>query len=261
MGILAVVALPFGFDAPFWRLMGHGIDWMVFVAQWVAHLPGAIGHIHAFGTGPLLLASLGLLLVCLLRTPLRWSGAVLGVVAALWAVTAPRPDILISSDGRSAAVRGADGRLSVLHSDRDTFALKDWLAADADLRNVKDKSLRDEVRCDAIGCIGRLKNGRLVAYDTSPAAFAEDCIHASVVISRRSAPGACAARLIDRNVWRARGAVALRLEGNRFIETDARPAGYDRPWSRPPPDFARKHKTSSRDATPKPENLEAGDSQ
>ena len=144
MGILGVVALPFGFDAPFWRLMGHGIDWMVFVAQWVAHLPGAIGHIHAFGTGPLLLASLGLLLVCLLRTPLRWSGAVLGVVAALWAVTAPRPDILISSDGRSAAVRGADGRLSVLHSDRDTFALKDWLAADADLRNVKDKSLRDE---------------------------------------------------------------------------------------------------------------------
>ena len=86
MGILAVVALPFGFDAPFWRLMGHGIDWMVWVAQWVAHLPGAIGHIHAFGNGPLLLASLGLLLVCLLRTPLRWSGAVLGVVAALLAV-------------------------------------------------------------------------------------------------------------------------------------------------------------------------------
>ncbi|HZD88565.1 MAG TPA: ComEC/Rec2 family competence protein, partial [Pseudolabrys sp.] len=36
MGILGVVMLPFGFDAPFWRLMGHGIDWMVFVAQWVA---------------------------------------------------------------------------------------------------------------------------------------------------------------------------------------------------------------------------------
>ena len=115
------------------------------------------------------------------------------------------------------------------------------------------------MRCDAIGCIGRLKNGRLVAYDMSPAAFAEDCIHASVVISRRSAPGACAARLIDRNVWRARGAVALRLEGNRFIETDARPAGYDRPWSHPPPDLMRKRKTSSPDATPKPGDLEVGD--
>ncbi len=259
MGILGVVALPFGFDAPFWRLMGHGIDWMVWVAQWVAHLPGAIGHIHAFGTGPLLLASLGLLLVCLLRSPLRWSGAAVAVVAALWAVNAPRPDIFISSDGRSAALRGANGRLSVLHGGRDTFALKDWLAADADPRDVKDKTLHDGVRCDAIGCIGRIKDGRLVAYDMSPAAFAEDCGHASVVISRRSAPGACAARLIDRNVWRARGAVALRVAGNRVIETDARPSGYDRPWSHLPPDLARKRKTSSPDATPKPEDLEVGD--
>jgi competence protein ComEC len=225
MGILAVVALPFGFDAPFWWLMGHGIDWIVWVAQWVAHLPGAIGHIHAFGSGPLLLASLGLLLVCLLRTPLR----------------------------------GADGRLAVLHSDRDTFALKDWLAADADPRAIKDKTLQGGVRCDAIGCIGRLKNGRLIAYDMSPAAFAEDCTHARVVISRRSAPGTCAAKLIDRNVWRVRGAVALRWEVNQFVETDARPIGTDRPWSHLPPGVAAKHRALSPDATPKPEDLEEGD--
>ncbi|MEJ2624825.1 MAG: ComEC/Rec2 family competence protein [Pseudolabrys sp.] len=259
MGILAVVALPFGFDAPFWRLMGHGIDWTVFVAQWVARLPGAIGHIHAFGTGPLLLASLGLLLVCLLRTPLRWSGAVLGVVAALMAVNAPRPDILISSDGRSAALRGADGRLAILHSGRDTFALKDWLAADADPRGVKDKSLRDGVRCDTLGCIGRLGDEWLIAYDMSPAAFAEDCTKTRVVVSRRSAPGTCAAKLVDRNVWRARGAVALRLEGDRFIETDARPVGYERPWSHPPPDLANKRAKRSQDATPKAKDLEVGD--
>ena len=32
MGILGVVAIPFGFDAEFWRQMGHGIDWMDAVA-------------------------------------------------------------------------------------------------------------------------------------------------------------------------------------------------------------------------------------
>ena len=31
MGILGVLALPFGFDALFWKLMGIGIDWMITV--------------------------------------------------------------------------------------------------------------------------------------------------------------------------------------------------------------------------------------
>ena len=74
MGILGVLTMPLGFDAVFWRLMGEGIDWMIAVALWVAHLPGAVGHIHAFGSGPLLLASAGLLLLCLLRSPLRFAG-------------------------------------------------------------------------------------------------------------------------------------------------------------------------------------------
>lgn len=73
MGILAVLAMPFGFDAVFWQLMASGIDWMIAVALWVAGLPGAVGYLRAFGTGPLLLGTPGLLLICLLRTPLRWS--------------------------------------------------------------------------------------------------------------------------------------------------------------------------------------------
>ena len=77
MGLLGLLAMPFGFDAPFWRLMSAGIDWMNGVALWVTSLPGAVGRLHAFGTGPLLVGTAGILLVCLLRTPLRWSGAVL----------------------------------------------------------------------------------------------------------------------------------------------------------------------------------------
>ena len=64
-GLLALVALPFGFDAPLWRLMGLGIDWMVAVALFVASLPGAVGRMAAFGTGPLLLCTAGLVLLAL----------------------------------------------------------------------------------------------------------------------------------------------------------------------------------------------------
>src|SRR6476646_9637794 len=69
MGILRVLTMPFGFDGVFWHLMGEGIDWMVWVAQWVGNLPGAVGRMRAFGTGPLLTGTAGLLMICLLRTP------------------------------------------------------------------------------------------------------------------------------------------------------------------------------------------------
>ena len=228
MGILGVLTMPFGFDVVFWRLMGEGIDWMIWVALRVTSLPGAVGHMRAFGTGPLLLATAGLLLLCLLRTPMRWSGAALVVAASLWAANVPQPDVLIAGDGRLPA----------------------------------DKSLRDGVRCDAIGCIGTLADGRLVSMVLNIEAFAEDCTRAAVVLSARQAPGDCAAKLVDRRAWRAYGATALRWSGTRFEETYAQPSGYDRPWARAPRDSETappQTQTAPRDATPRAEDLEPGD--
>jgi competence protein ComEC len=256
MGILGVVAIPFGFDAPCWQAMGYGIDWMIAVVMWVAKLPGAVGRIPAFGTGPLLLGTFALLVLCLLRTPLRWSGAVIAVVATVWAVMAPRPDILISTDGQTAAVRAADGKLRLLHSARDSFALKEWLAADADARDVKHAGLSNDVRCDAIGCAATLNDGRPVTMALATEAFAEDCTRAAVVISPHEAYRSCGATLIDRKIWRARGATTLRWTGERFETVYAHPPGYDRPWVR---EFVEAQSAPSQDATPPLDTLEIGD--
>jgi competence protein ComEC len=98
-GLLAnLVAMPFGLDGVFWWLMGIGIDWMIAVTRWVAALPGAVGRMAAFGTGPLIAASIGIILMGLLRTPLRWSGALLLGLAVVWALAVPEPDVLISGD-------------------------------------------------------------------------------------------------------------------------------------------------------------------
>ena len=271
MGILGVLAMPFGFDALFWRLMGYGIDWMNLVALWVTSLPGALGRIQAFGTGPLLLGTAGLFTICLLRTPLRWSGAFTAAAAILWAVLTPRPDILVASDGQSSAFRTNDGRLSVLHSGRDTFAIKEWLAADADPRTPKDPSLSNNVTCDAIGCVGKLADGRLISMVLSVEAFAEDCARATVVVTQREAPRSCSSLVVDRSAWQTHGAVALRRTGGTFERTETAAPGYDRPWTRHVaaksagklsgnPALAR---TSGREeapeVTPRAEDLDAGD--
>ncbi|MFY9685617.1 MAG: ComEC/Rec2 family competence protein [Pseudolabrys sp.] len=231
MGIFGVASMPFGFDASFWQLMGQGIDWMNSVALWVASLPGAVGRMPAFGTGPLLLGTAGLLLICLLRTPLRWSGAFVATGAIAWALATSQPDILVAGDGQTAAFRGSDGRLTVLHSGRDNFAVKEWLAADADARTPKDGSLGSGVTCDAVGCIGRLGDGRLVSMVLGIEAFAEDCARATVVISARESPAGCGATLIDRALWQSYGAIALRWTGDHFAKTVALPRNHDRPWT------------------------------
>jgi competence protein ComEC len=70
-GLLGLAAMPFGFDGFFWWLMGVGIDWMIAVARWIAGFPGAVGRMAAFGIGPLVVASLGIILMGLPARDLR----------------------------------------------------------------------------------------------------------------------------------------------------------------------------------------------
>ncbi len=143
-GLLGLLAMPFGLDGVFWWLMGLGIDWMIAVTEWVARLPGAIGRMAAFGVGPLIAASIGLVLLGMLRTPLRWSGAILLLLSTIWALAVPQPEVLISGDGHNVAVRGKDDRLHLMRSSKDAFLVKEWLAADADARDAAILHLRME---------------------------------------------------------------------------------------------------------------------
>jgi len=230
-GMFGLAAMPFGFDGVFWWLMGIGIDWMIVVARWVADLPGAIGHMAAFGIGPLILASLGMILIGVLRTPLRWSGAVMLVLAATWAVSATRPDILISGGGRSVAVRGRDGHLHLMQIAKDIFLVKEWLAADADPRSASDPSLTDGVSCDETGCVVPMADGALVAQALQPEALADDCARAMLIVTTRQAPQPCAAAVIDRARLHPQGALALTRKANEFSVDAVRSKGLDRPWS------------------------------
>lgn len=230
-GLLGLVAMPFGLDGLFWRIMEFGIDWMIMVAQWVAALPGAIGRIAAFGTGPLIAASMGLILLGLLRTPLRWSGAGAIAAAAVWALAAPRPDILVSADGHSVGVRGRDGRLHLMRTAKDTFLVKEWLAADADSRLPGDASLADGVSCDEAGCVAQLRDGGFVALALRPEALTDDCTRAAVIVTARQAPADCAALVIGGEHLQRQAATSLRKTRGGFAIDAVRPNGIDRPWS------------------------------
>jgi competence protein ComEC len=298
-GLLGVAALPFGFDGVFWRLMSGGIDWMTLVAQWVAGLPGAVGHVAAFSVAPLLVASFGLVALCLLRSPLRFAGVALIALSVTAMLRTPHPDVLIANDARMVAVRNPDGRLSVMTATRDDFTLRAWLAADADARGARDETLSKYVRCDDLGCTAPLADGGLVAFARSAEALIEDCARAVVVVTQRTAPPDCKAQVIDRPLWQRHSATALtraadagagtafteKVRGenvrtrtrlpekrpartapnrNAFTAVYARPPGHNRPWAAHPLPreagaLSPNARSQSRDATPRNEDLEADD--
>jgi competence protein ComEC len=267
--ILGLLAMPLGLDHPCWRMMGLGIDWMTAVAAWVTTFPGAIGRIASFDASALLLCTLGLTILCLLKTPLRMIGAVLIGCAVLMMVRSPQPDVLIAADRTAVALRGRDGRLAMIHWGNDVFALREWLAADADPRGPKDSSLGNGINCDPAGCIGKLRDDSLVAVVRRIDAFAEDCRRAVLVISARQAPGDCEALTIDGREAANWGALALQRVNGRFEITAARPRGYDRPWARnsannssplaAAPTANRPAGIEPTDATPGPDDLDAAD--
>lgn len=266
-GLLGLLAAPFGLDSAFWWLMGIGIDWMVAVSRWVSALPGAIGRIPAFGIAPLMAASLGIIVMGLLRTPLRWSGALVLLASLAWAMSVRSPDILIAGDGASVAVRGRDGQLLVMRTSKDSFLLREWLAADADPRDAASSTLADGVSCDEAGCVTPLADGRLVALSLRIEALTDDCSRAALVVTARPAPLDCAAMVVDRPRLTSQGALALTQRGDGFAVQAVRARGTSRPWlpaGAGEGDFGgslapKAAAARNRDATPAEADLQADD--
>ncbi len=266
-GLLGLLAAPFGLDGVFWWLMGIGIDWMVAVSRWVAALPGAVGRIPAFGIAPLIAASLGIVVMGLLRTPLRWCGAVVLLASIAWGLSVRQPDILIAGDGASVAVRGGDGRLHLIRTGKDNFLLREWMAADADPRDAASASLAEGISCDESGCVTPLGDGRLVALASRIDALADDCSRAALVVTSRPAPPDCAAMLVDRQRLARQGTLALTRRGDGFAVQAVRARGTNRPWSPAVAgdgDFEtslmpRVAAPRSKDATPSEADLQAED--
>jgi competence protein ComEC len=254
-GLLGLAAMPFGLDGIFWWLMDIGIQWMIVVTQWVAALPGAIGRMAAFGSGALLASTLGLILLGLLRSPLRWSGAVVFALSIVWALATPRPDVLIAGDGRNVGVRGTDGALHLMRSAKDAFLVKEWLAADADARPPEHASLAQGVSCDDSGCVAQMTGGRYVTLALRPEALADDCARAAVIVTSRQAPSDCAALVIDRDQLQKRGTMLLsQARGGGFVIEALKPKGISRPWAPVGSDDGPPDGTTGRPApaTPRP---------
>jgi len=234
----AMVLMPMGLEGIALRPMGWGIDAMIWCANRVASLPGAVGHLPEIPMLAFLLIVAGGLWLSLWQTRLRIMGTaliLLGLIAAPWT---QRPDVLIAQRGGLVAVREASGRLSSLSAKSASYDLERWLEYDGDGRSAAEAQLGAAFTCDAVGCIAHVK-GATVAVARHPAAVGDDCANADVLVIDLPKPADCPvpAAIIDVfDRWR-NGAYALFIDRNEMspeprirFETVAARRG-ERPWS------------------------------
>ena len=228
--VVGTLAYPFALDRPVWWLMGLAVRGMLDISAWISGFGQANVVLPAFGTGALALLALALLVATLPVSRLRALAVLPAALGLAFAASPARFDLYVDRDGAGAALRGSDGRLSVLGRPP-AFVLEQWLKADGDARRPADVSGGPEVRCDRLGCTMTASDGRKVALVTDKRAFAEDCLRADILITRLTAPPGCAAPLrIDRAHLAAQGATAIRLGAAGLDMVTARGSGSAKPW-------------------------------
>jgi competence protein ComEC len=233
--LAALVLMPLGLEAyPLW-VMGWGIEAMVWTAQRVAELPGSVLHVPAMPSLAFLLMVAGGLWLMLWQTRWRLLGLAAIAVGMAVAPTLPSPDLLIGRDAEIVAVRGDDGELSAVGGSRSSFELERWLEHDGALHDASEAAKSKAFACDGIGCSATVK-GLAVAVARHPAAFAEDCRRAAILVSPIVSPRGCTGpqAVIDFFAARRAGghAVYIGPDGSLRIETVAAWRGA-RPWSMP----------------------------
>ena len=238
LALATLIAMPFGLEH--WPLVaaGWGIDGMTYIARAVAALPVSVVRIPAIPPLSFLMMIVGGLWVLLWRRPWRLLGMLPVAAGLLWTPQQAHPDMIVSRDGTTIAVRGADGRLSAVAVRGGLFELGRWLEYDGDSRSALDVAAAQGFTCDAIGCAIRLR-GREIAILAGAAALRDHCATAAVIVLRFVAPRGCGGVetraslvVIDPASARANNGHTLFFKPDGIEVRTVEGARGARPWSR-----------------------------
>ncbi|OWV82522.1 hypothetical protein ATY75_27245 [Rhizobium sp. N122] len=270
-GLLAMLLMPFGLDAPLWEVVGFGLDLVIAVAKTVSGWGGDIG-VGRLPAWYFAVAVAGFLLLTLLRTRLRHAGTSTLAVSTLFLLVLPvprPPDLVISEDGSLVALVAVAAMASNRENPPD-FIFDQWQRAlvlpthhppkmlegpaippegeDRRVRLSHDQQIeaRTAMRAAAGGetnrfscvkkawCTSRLGNGRVVTVIDNAAYLGPACDASDIVVtSVRLRFNSCrsGATLFTGETLRRTGSVELRF-ADAGLEVATAFESLSRPWIR-----------------------------
>ena len=231
-----------GLGAPLWWVTEQALRLLLGLAYVVSDAPGAVATLPSFPPWGFALAVFGGLWVLLWQTGWRRAGFVPLAIGAATLLFQPRPDLLVTGDGRHIAAALPDGSYALLR-DRSGDYIRDTMAeaagTDMPLASLADL---DHVECNRDFC--RWSQGQGAARHVILASRGRDriegadmgdaCAAADIVISDRWLPRECAGRwmTIDRDSLATSGGLAIYL-GKVPEAVATLKAGDGHPWRLP----------------------------
>lgn len=235
--MIALLLEPFGLGGPFWWLLGKALGLLLGLARWVSAMPGSVVALPVAPSWAFGVAVAGGLWIALWRTRWRWLGSpclALGVAVML---AAPAPDLIVTGDGRHAAI-ATDKGLALLRDRAGDYmrtTLSELGGSSAEPLALADQAM---ARCGLDMCVTRLWRGertwRIAAtrsgYPVPWATLVALCERVDIVIADRRLPEACKPRWLklDAPALRRTGGVSIRLDPP-MVRTVREP-GDRHPW-------------------------------
>lgn len=235
---LALVADLVGLGGPLWWLIGKSLDLLLWIAHFTASRPGAVKLAPHMGGFAFFLFVTGGLWLALWSGRARFWGFAPVALATMLTIATPRPDVLVSRDGRHVGII-EDGELLTLRESRSSYAsdtLSELGALDGDpvpLTRWPGARCSPEFCVASIARDGRtyhllLARGREYVTERDLAAA---CARVDIVVADRWLPWSCKPRWLkaDRRMLSETGGLAIRL-GQEEVRTVAQGQGAHGWW-------------------------------
>jgi competence protein ComEC len=238
--LLALLADMAGLGKPFWWLAGQGIFGVRALAYFVSSAPGSVMMLPAFPVWAFAAVVLGAIWFAILRGRSGMLGLGGVLIGAISMIATPRPDMLLTGDGRNLAVVDNARGMILLRPGVGDYALS-MLAENAAFSGepLPLESMPGAL-CSADVCtFPLLRNGRSwsVLATRSPylvpaMEMAAACKRVDIVISDRWLPYSCKPRWLkaDRAFLERSGGLAFYFEEARVRSVADTTAHY--PWAR-----------------------------
>ena len=220
-----------GLGGPFWWVASKGVEIILWIAHTISNLPGSVSMLPSMPIWAYGAMIAGAFWFGIFRTSARYLGIAPFVIGATAMVLAPRPDILVTGDGKHLAVTNGAGEFALLR-DRAGDYVKSALAENAGIEGEPTAiDTWPGAACSPDICIIQInRNGRAwrilatrTRYMVPSMEMAAACKRVDIVISDRRLPYSCKPRWLkaDRSKLAETGGLAFFLGEQRVESVNA----------------------------------------
>ncbi|CAI3928787.1 DNA uptake channel protein ComEC [Commensalibacter communis] len=159
LGLLTLCTMTFGFDYIFLKLMTFGIDWIIWLAELVSHLPYASVSVPNFPAWGYALYFLGLCILCLCITAMRWFGIIVMIIGISSIFCITTPTIITSPNGRMIGINHQHRLLMVCQGGCDPIAVEEWrkITKLTEVKAISSNTIEAGIYCNKDYCFIKRK--------------------------------------------------------------------------------------------------------